>query len=397
MKITKYILTFITFFLVQSNICAKGEKYCFEFYGDSVSISNNIEIEDVKKIINKKSSDFNENLLYEKFDKTVNELLKYRNEKKLNDWIYYQLVRKVANNICDKNKAFNEYTILKWFLMSKSGYDSKLVSFKKSYLFYIKSDENVYDIPFFILDNKQYICLNYHDFVKINFKNNTLKIVEIYIPEATKSFSYKVSHLPDFALNTFTDKDLNFNYKEKTYHFKIKLSNDVQQIFKNYPVVDFETYFNIPFNKETYNSLFPYLKENIKNFELKEGVDYLMNFTRHAFLYENDIDNFGKEKRLSPEQTLLFEHSDCDDRAALFFYLIKEIYNLPIIAVLYPTHIVIAIHFEKSEGKSILYNGRNYSICDPTPQRENLLIGQISSELIKTPFQVVYEYLPLVK
>jgi hypothetical protein len=44
-----------------------------------------------------------------------------------------------------------------------------------------------------------------------------------------------------------------------------------------------------------------------------------------------------------------------------------------------------------------LYNGRNYSICDPTPQRENLLIGQISSELIKTPFQVVYEYLPLVK
>jgi hypothetical protein len=94
---------------------------------------------------------------------------------------------------------------------------------------------------------------------------------------------------------------------------------------------------------------------------------------------------------------LLYEHSDCDDRAALFFYLVKEIYNLPMIAVLYPTHITIAVQFDKPEGTPIVYNGRNYSICDPTPQSENLLIGQISSEFSKMPFQVVYEYLPNIK
>ncbi|MBJ7429484.1 MAG: hypothetical protein JHD28_11095, partial [Bacteroidia bacterium] len=171
----------------------------------------------------------------------------------------------------------------------------------------------------------------------------------------------------------------------------------VQQLFKNYPVVDFESYFNIPLSKETYSSLIPFLKENIKNINQKEGIDYLMNFTRYAFLYEDDLANFGKEKRLSPEQTLLYEHSDCDDRAALFFYLVKEIYNLPMIAILYPTHITIAVQFENPEGKPIVYNGRNYSICDPTPQAENLLIGQISTELSKTPFQVVYEYLPTVR
>jgi hypothetical protein len=122
-----------------------------------------------------------------------------------------------------------------------------------------------------------------------------------------------------------------------------------------------------------------------------------MHFTRYAFLYENDQDNFGKEKRMSPEQTLLFEHSDCDDRASLFFYLVKEIYNLPMIAVLYPTHIAIAVQFEKPEGKPIEFNGRKYSICDPTPQKDDLLIGQISAELAKTAFQVVYEYIPSVK
>jgi hypothetical protein len=137
-----------------------------------------------------------------------------------------------------------------------------------------------------------------------------------------------------------------------------------------------------------------FLVENIKDKTQKEGIDYLMNFTRYAFLYENDQDNFGKEKRLSPEQTLLYEHSDCDDRAGLFFYLVKEIYNIPMIAVLYPTHITIAIQFEQPEGNPIFFNGRNYSICDPTPQENNLLIGQLSPEFNKLPYQVVYEYLP---
>ncbi|EDM34037.1 hypothetical protein PBAL39_07035 [Pedobacter sp. BAL39] len=51
----------------------------------------------------------------------------------------------------------------------------------------------------------------------------------------------------------------------------------------------------------------------------KKGIDYLMRFTRYAFLYEDDSENFGKEKLLSPEETLFADHSDCDDRAALFF------------------------------------------------------------------------------
>ena len=42
-------------------------------------------------------------------------------------------------------------------------------------------------------------------------------------------------------------------------------------------------------------------------------------------------------------------------------------------------------------------NGRKFSICDPTPQKDDLLIGQISSELSKTAFQVVYEYIPTSK
>jgi len=154
---------------------------------------------------------------------------------------------------------------------------------------------------------------------------------------------------------------------------------------------------HLPLTKETYSSLIPKLKRNVRKLSCKEGVDYLMQFTRYAFLYENDQDNFGKEKRLSPEQTLLYQYSDCDDRVALFYYLVKEIYDLPMIAVMYPTHVTMAVKFNKAFGKALIYNGSKYSICDPTAQTDDLGIGEIPSSYQKTSYQVVYEYNPQKK
>jgi len=123
-------------------------------------------------------------------------------------------------------------------------------------------------------------------------------------------------------------------------------------------------------------------------------VDYLMRFTRYAFLYEDDQQNFGKEKRMSPEETLGSAYSDCDDRAALFFYLVREIYDLPMIALLYPTHITMAVQFSKPVGEPIRYKGKVYSLCEPTPEIDDLPIGKMAAKLKNIPYQIVYQYDP---
>ena len=104
--------------------------------------------------------------------------------------------------------------------------------------------------------------------------------------------------------------------------------------------------------------------------------------------------NFGKEKRLTPEQTLLYENSDCEDRAALFFYLVKEIYDLPMIVLAYPKHVTVAVKFDKPVGHTIVYNGNKYSVCEPTPQKQDLRLGESLPELKKSSFEVVYAYHP---
>ena len=371
----------------------------FEFYNDTF----NLEVD--SSIIVNAPTDLSEQYIKSSYNKVnagkyssiIKTLTDYKGKHQLNDWLYYQLIRKTAQQISPKKDNYERYTFYKWFLLGKSGYDARLTIADNRIIFYVYNDEDISDIPFVMFKNKKYMCLNHHDYAYADL-NKVPPHDMISIPEAKEAFSYKVTRMPDFKPEDYYEKQIQFSYKHKTYHFNIKLNPDVETIFANYPVVDFESYFNIPLSKETYGSLIPLLKKNVSGMKQKKGIDYLMRFTRYAFLYENDEENFGKEKRLSPEETLFSKYSDCDDRAALFFYLVKEIYNVPMIALLYPTHITMAVQFDTPVGGDpIVYKGKTYSICEPTPQKEDLGIGKMSADLKKVPYQVVYAYEPKKK
>lgn len=331
------------------------------------------------------------------YQSLVDDLLQYKIKNHLNDWFYYQLVRRTAQQLAPKEVNYYRYTIYKWFLMVKSGFDAELTICEDELLFSIYSNDEVFGIPFYVRNNKQYVCLNIHDYVHAKADSKQMELVELDVPGAVQPFSYKVTQLPEFRNAKYTEKDLRFDYGDRTYSFALRLNPQIQQVFANYPALDAEAYFNIPMSKETYQSLVPLLRKNVKHMKVQKGVDYLMKFTRYAFLYEPDDVALGKEKHMGPEEMLLYEYSDCDDRAALFFYLVKEIYNLPMIALMYPTHINIGVQFDKPTGETIEYNGRLYSICEPTPQGVDLAVGQSAPQLKGAPYRVVYAYDPKQK
>ncbi|MDP2414854.1 hypothetical protein [Daejeonella sp.] len=383
-------------FLSVSSGRVMANNFSFEFYSGTFNfeLDPGSEIDFSDPLSATSVQIFYHKLNQSKYQSILNSLLAYKEKHQLNDWIYYQLIRKTAQQISPKAENYHRYTLYKWFLLSKSGYDARLSIGNNRIIFYVRNDENINDIPFFSLDGYKYMCLNYHDYGKIDFEKDKVYPVNVDIPEARNSFSYKVTRMPDFKPESYNEKEIQFSYRSRPYHFQVKLNPEVENIFKNYPGVDFESYFNIPLSRETYHSLIPILRKNIEGMSQKKGVDYLMRFTRYAFLYQTDENNFGKEKRLSPEQTLFSKYSDCDDRAALFFYLVKEIYNLPMIALLYPTHISMAVQFDKAQGKSIIYKGQKYSVCEPTPQNRDLRIGQIAANLEGLNYEVVYQYNP---
>lgn len=328
------------------------------------------------------------------YEEVLRSLQEYKAKHSPDDWLFYQLIRRTAQHMSPKEKDYIQYTLHKWYFLTRCGYDAMLTTSGKKMLFYVQCDENIYNVPSRIENGKQYICLNFHDYENVDFILEKFSRIDLPVPARTQVFSYKVTNIPDFTATEYLEKDLHFNYNENEYHFKVRLSQQVQKLFLNYPVVDFESYLNIPMSSATYNSLIPQLKKNLKGMSKRNGVDYLMRFTRYAFLFEKDAKLFGGEKRLSPEQTLFYDQSDCEDRVALFFFLVKEIYNLPMIVLAYPTHVNIAVEFDKPIGSLITYQGRKYTVCEPTPQKEDLPVGRTMPELNNTPYQVAYVYRP---
>jgi hypothetical protein len=140
--------------------------------------------------------------------------------------------------------------------------------------------------------------------------------------------------------------------------------------------------------------LIPRLKKQLRGLRIEQGLQHLLQFTRYAFLFKPDREQFGKEKRLTPEQTLLYSESDCEDRAALFYYLVKEIYQRPMIVIGFPQHVTIAVDLGKNRGDVISYNGQSYTICEPSPQQKDLKIGELMPNLRSQPYEVLLSYQP---
>lgn len=398
MKTYVTILSFAIIFLsfdvnAQRDIGNKTESYVV-YFGDTISFHAPNHIATATDVDVKKIDAFYKEINKLDYSSVIESILQYKDENKLDDWLFFQLIRRVAQVISPKSSNYNNYTLYKWYLLVQCGYDAKLAFVQNKLLFYVQSNDNIYDIPLFKIDDKQYVCLNSHDFDKIDFEKDELKEVDIDISKATNVFSYRINKIPDFKESVEANKELVFLYKNKKRKYNVTLDYNTGIAFNNYPTVDFESYFNIPLSKPAYASLIPQLKKAMVKMTKLEGIDYLMHFTRNAFMFETDQNNFGVEKRLSPELTLMNRYSDCDDRAALFYYLVKELYDLPMIILVFPSHVAVAIAFEKPIGFAINYNGKKYSVCEPTPQKINLAIGQLMPELYDSAYEIAFVYTP---
>jgi len=326
---------------------------------------------------------------------TIPEMASIKNRLNLSDWHYYQLIRKVSQQIVPKEKDYWGYTYCKWFFLARSGFNPVLCTIDDKLLLYIKSNSTIYNIPIKIIGEKQYVCMNYHDYNHdIPIEKTTPQPIQTSFVEKGGDFNYMIAAMPDFPEEKYVNKTIAFNYKGEAAKHEIKVFPEIKEYFINYPVTDYRFQFNIPMSKVTYSSLIPRLQATLKKKPKEEGVEYIMFLVRNALGFEADSLMYGREKRFSPEETLASEWSDCEDHAGLFFSLVREVYDLPMIVLSYPGHVNVAVKLEKPKGKTILHNGSIYTICEPTPQKKVFYLGEMEKKLSKKKFDVVYEYIP---
>jgi len=401
MKTMRSVIT-IFIFTFYSIVSAKAEAYAgsngirFSFLGKEYSIkTREIPEEFIKNENNANKFSSTIQFLDTYWSEIIPELSIIRNKLNLSDWHYYQLIRKVSQQILPKERDYWGYTYCKWFFLARSGYRPMLCTIDNKLLLYIQSNSTIYNIPIKIINEKQYVCMNYHDYNHdIPIEKNTPQPIRSSLLEYGDEFNYMISSMPDLPEESYVNKTIEFTYKGETAKHDIKVFPEIKDYFINYPVTDYRFQFNIPFSKLTYSSLIPSLQLKLKDKTREEGVEYIMFLVRNALGFEADSLMYGREKRFSPEETLASDWSDCEDHAGLFFSLVREVYNLPMIVLSYPDHINVAVKLEKSKGKTIMHNGKIYTVCEPTPQKKVLYLGQIEKKLSKQPYEVVYKYTP---
>ncbi|NJL15075.1 MAG: hypothetical protein HC913_20120 [Microscillaceae bacterium] len=109
--------------------------------------------------------------------------------------------------------------------------------------------------------------------------------------------------------------------------------------------------------------LAPLLKDKSE----EEALNFLLAMVQFGLAYQTDQEQFGQEKPLTSDETLFYPYADCEDRAILFAWLVRDLLGLPVVGLDYPGHMATAVRLSQPiKGNYCLYQNAQYWVCDPT-------------------------------
>lgn len=127
-------------------------------------------------------------------------------------------------------------------------------------------------------------------------------------------------------------------------------------------------YANTPMDNNISSSLYPKLKELLKEKSEIEATNMLLNTLQTGLTYEYDDKVWGGDRAFFSEESLYYPYCDCEDRAILLTRLVRDVLGLNCLLVYYPGHLAAAIEYSDNsvKGDYITLDGRKYVIADPT-------------------------------
>ena len=175
------------------------------------------------------------------------------------------------------------------------------------------------------------------------------------------------------------DFNKNLNMGECDMTRTLKLTNDRTVVLPynkshvayldDVPMTVFPIYFVSSLSIEAQQELQRNFNEMKEQYTPTQFIGMLLHFVQTAFDYQTDEEQFGYEKYFYPEEVLGYPYSDCEDRSALFAWLVQKYTNAKVIGLQYEGHVATAVWFGDDvdiKGDGFVYGGKKYYVCDPT-------------------------------
>lgn len=333
-----------------------------QLFGHTLNI---IEDSKLKQSFNGKMSsdniaDFYAALASQPHDKVINDLTSTAKQLKLNPWgtavLFHHYVQ--ALNV----SGHNAQQLTTWYLLVKAGFDAR-VAYNQNAFLLMPSKQALFGVTYFTFSGTR--------FYAVSLDGKQLSTGRAY----TYDGKHAGANTPlDFdnnqqllASSQIQQKDLSFQYQGQTHNIKLHYDLGQIELAKTTPQLAISQYAHEGLPESTANELLTQLAPLVKGKSEQDAVNLLLRFVQTAFSYKTDEQQFREENYLYPVETLHYPYSDCEDRAALFAWLVKRLLKLEVVLLDYPGHIAAAVALNgKAIGDGWELKGRRYTVADPT-------------------------------
>lgn len=287
----------------------------------------------------------------------------------LNEWGYFCLLRTISEKVFSN---VNDRVMFCFYMLRNEGNFKTRIGRGKdtgnlTLLIALDNSKQVYSYTFFrFADDAQ---------------GNKVKYYCVYgggkANEAVYSYSFSEQ---DAAKRQMTlDFTKNLNMGECDVNRELKLTKDKKitlpynkshmAYLDDVPMTVFPIYFTTPVSIEAQRVLHNTFSQMKKDYTPTQFISMLLHFVQTGFEYKTDEDQFGYEKYFYPEEVIGYPYCDCEDRSALFAWLVEKYTNAKVIGLQYEGHMATAVYFGDNadvKGDGFMYGGKKYYVCDPT-------------------------------
>ncbi len=297
-----------------------------------------------------------------RYQPTVQAIAKARADLRLDDWGHTALWQEVARSLRPDQPA--EQNLLLWYFLVKAGVDVRLGYSGPQVDLFVAVQQPVYAVSFIKFGERTYYALLNADRGK---KLRSFHTYETNYPTPLQPLDLKGAATA-FTQAAPVEKRVNFDYQGRPVEIRLAYDRRLVQYMAGFPQMDFDLYFATQASPSAREPLLQALRQRMQGMSETDSVNFLLAFVQKGFAYQTDQDQFGYEKYFFVEEALHYPYSDCEDRSALFSWLVRELTGLKTVGLHYPGHMTTAVAVKSSlpNLNSIEWQGERYVIADPT-------------------------------
>lgn len=319
-----------------------------------------------------------------RYEGLIQDCLALRDEYKLGDWGYLQMLRALGNAAFGEDS--NESTFLAAYIFCQSGYRIRLGEDEGRLMMLYDTRHSIYGRSYWIIGQRNFYTLT-GDLRRVK----TIHTCEEAINQREQPLSLMLMDEPRLESSRSKSRVVrSFKYPEM--QMTVSVNENLIRYFNDYPssqigdnaLTRWAIYANTPLADEVKQQIYPYLKEKLQGLPADEQVCRLLSLVqpRHyddpetSLVYGLDEKAWGRDRAFFAEETLFYPYSDCEDHAILFSRLVRDLLGLDVLLVYYSTpgsaagHLATAVRFDTppsmGNGNAFRLDDKLYYVCDPT-------------------------------